>query len=153
MPFWDKNEKKLQFEVYELWYILLTAFTSEDSNHVTVVMDALDECREKDRKTLVELLSKFYVKSSRPVLRSSCLKFLVTSRPYNEIVDDFGRMRPPMIHLRGEKENDKIHEEINLVILQRVTNLAEEHGLSPNTTEELKQELLDMKHRTYLWLH
>ncbi|MCJ1424297.1 hypothetical protein MMC29_002184, partial [Sticta canariensis] len=153
MASWDKNAQKLQTEVYELWEIFLTAVTSENANCVTVVMDALDECREKDRQTLIELLYQFYVKSLRPVAKSSCLKVLATSRPYNEIENDFQRTRPLMIRLRGELENDAIHEEINLVILERIATLAERNKLSPNTTEELKQKLLGMKHRTYLWLY
>ena len=152
---WDKNNQKLQSEVHELWRILLNAATSEDAYCVIVVMDALDECREKGRQTLIGLLSKFYGESSRPASRSSCLKFLVTSRPYNEIEDDFReiRSRLPMIRLHGELENDRIHEEIDLVVRQKVATLADENGLSPCKTEKLKQKLLDMEHRTYLWLH
>jgi ankyrin repeat protein len=152
---WDKNSQKLQSEVYELWRILTTAATSEDAYCVTIVMDALDECREKDRQTLIGLLSKFYVESSRPASRSSYLKFLVTSRPYNEIEDDFREIGPrlPTIRLYGERKNDRIHKEIDLVIRRKVATLADENGLSPSTTEKLKQKLLDMKNRTYLWLH
>jgi ankyrin repeat protein len=152
---WDKNSQKLQSEVYELWQILITAVTSEDAYCVTIVMDALDECREKDRQTLIGLLSKFYVESPRPASRSSYLKFLVTSRPYNEIEDDFREIGPrlPTIRLHGERKNDRIHKEIDLVIRRKVATLADENALSHSTTEKLKQKLLDMKNRTYLWLH
>lgn len=131
---WDKNGKKILSEVHELWRILLTTITSKDTYRVTVVLDALDECREKDRQTLIELLFKFYVESSRPASRSSCLKFLVISRPCSEIEDTFRGIEPrlPMIRLRGELENDRIHEEIDLVIQQRVATLADVNGLSPN---------------------
>lgn len=155
MASWNKNGQKLQSEVYELWRILQTAVTSTDGYRVTVVIDALDETCQKDRQILIELLHTFYSQSSRLALRRSCLKFLVTSRPYNEIEDDFKRIRPhlPMIRLHGELENDKIHEEINLVVRLKVAALAVENDLSRNTTEKLKQKLLKMKHRTYLWLY
>jgi Ankyrin repeats (3 copies)/NACHT domain len=152
---WHKNSQRLQSEVYELWRILITAATSEDAYCVTIVMDALDECRKKDRQTLIGLLSKFYVESSRPASRSSYLKFLVTSRPYNEIEDYFREIGPrlPTIRLHGERKNDRIHKEIDLVIQREVATLADENSLSPSTTEKLKQKLLDMENRTYLWLH
>ncbi|KAF7510973.1 hypothetical protein GJ744_005519 [Endocarpon pusillum] len=150
---WDKNHQKLQSEVQELWRILLSAAIAEDAQHVTIVIDALDECREKDRQLLIRLLSSFYVEPSRPRTQSSCLKFLVTSRPYMEIEDEFQGIRLPIIRLRGELENDKIHEEINLVVSQKVAILADKNGLSQSMREKLEQKLLDMDHRTYLWLH
>jgi NACHT domain/Ankyrin repeats (3 copies) len=155
MTSWEKSNQKLQSEVYELWRILLTAATSEEAYRVTIVMDALDECCENDRQKLIELLSDFYVKSSRHASRSSCLKILVTSRPYNEIENNFRGVGPRLstIRLQGELESDRIHEEIDLVIQQKVTTLANDKFLSPSTTEKLKQKLLDMEHRTYLWLH
>jgi ankyrin repeat protein len=155
MASWEKNNQKLQTEVHELWRILINAITSGDAYRVTIVMDALDECREKDRQTLIRLLSQFYVEFSRLASRSSCLKIIVTSRPYDEIKDDFREIGPrlPTIRLHGELENDRIHEEIDLVIRQKVATLANQIGLSSSTTEKLKQKLLDMEHRTYLWLH
>jgi NACHT domain/Ankyrin repeats (many copies)/Ankyrin repeats (3 copies) len=162
MDSWEKNSRKLQFEVGELWRILLTATTSEEAKPVVIVMDALDECREKDRQTLMRLLSNFYVKCSRSASQSSrlksrsrCLKFLVTSRPYKEIEDGFDTIGPrlPTIRLRGELKNDRIHKEIDIVVRERVDALASRNALSPTTTEKLKLTMLNMKHRTYLWLH
>jgi ankyrin repeat protein len=155
MEAWDKNGQKLLLEVQELWRIFLSAATSRDAHHVTIVIDALDECRENDRRMLIRLLSEFYIKSSQSRSRSSCLKFLVTSRPYLEIEDHFREIQKklPMMRLRGELENDRIHEEINLVISEKVDALADTKCLHPNTREILKQKLLAMKHRTYLWLH
>jgi len=145
---WDENNQKLQSKVYKLWRIFLSVVTSEEAYRVTVVMDALDECREKDRQTLIGLLSKFYIEFSRPASRSSCLKILVTSRPYKGIKDDFREIGPglPTIRLQRELENDRIHEEIDLVVRQKVATLADENGLSSSTTEKLKLKLLNIEH-------
>lgn len=152
---WKNNGSKLAREVDELWRILLTAVKSKEAESVTVVMDALDECRRNDRRTMIELLHRFYSKPSELSLRSSCLKILLTSRPYADIEDDFRRIRPnlPMIRLHGELENDIIREEINLVVRQKVSTLGVENDLSRSAIDKLEQRLLNMEHRTYLWLH
>ena len=155
MPLWDKNGKRFPSEVYDLWKAFVTAVTSQSAGRVIVIIDALDECRQKDLKILIGLLRRFYNESSKPTSRNNCLKFLVTSRPYNEIEDSFQKIEPkmPMIRLRGEFENDKIHEEIDLVIRRKIDILAIENDLSQSTKKNLEQKLLKMEHRTYLWLY
>lgn len=80
------------------------------------------------------------------------MKFLVTSRPYNDIQDNFRSVTKsfPHIHLRGEEENDQIHEEINLVVKIKVADLGESLKLSMQKQGELEAELLHIDHRTYL---
>lgn len=155
MDSWDKNNRTLKFEVQELWRILLSAATSEDAHPITIIIDALDECQEKDRHILIGMLSEFYNASSSQRSRSSSLKILMTSRPYIEIEDEFRQngTKLRLIRLRGEMENDKIHEEINLVVSLRVAAFAKKNKLRQSTKEKLEQKLLAMKHRTYLWLH
>lgn len=155
MPSWNKNGQKLTSEVYELWRILIAAVQSKDANRVTIVMDALDECCEKDRHTLIGLLPTFRGESLQPSSQSRSMKFLFTSRPYIEIENDFRRigLNVSMIRLNGELENDIIHEEINLVIRQKIATLGRNNDLSRSTIERLEQKLLNMEHRTYLWLH
>ncbi|KAJ5051341.1 hypothetical protein NUH16_003480 [Penicillium rubens] len=53
----------------------------------------------------------------------------------------------------GEEQNDQIHEEIDQVARIRVRELAETVPLSPELHHRLEQQLLQMEHRTYLWLH
>ena len=58
----------------------------------------------------------------------------------------------PQIRLRGEDENYAIHAEINLVINKQVDELSAEFRLSDERREKLANILLQMQHRTYLWL-
>jgi len=83
------------------------------------------------------------------------LKFIVTSRPYEDIQNHFEDIPSslPTIRLRGEDENDQIHKEIDSVIQTRVTELAQKQKLGVQTQARLQQKLLDMENRTYLWLH
>lgn len=149
MDAYEKNGAKLQNEVDELWRILLAAATDERANGVTCVLDALDECRGDDRERLIRLLKNFYNQYATSTRRVQ-LKFLVTSRPYEDIELGFGL---PSIRLAGEESNADISEEINLVIKQKVSTAACELHLDQEVQDMLEAKLLTTSHRTYLWLH
>ncbi|OAL36804.1 hypothetical protein AYO20_03859 [Fonsecaea nubica] len=157
VPVWEKNGDKLVKEEAELWRVLITAARDEQAHDVTCVLDALDECRDKDRGRLIEMLSSFHFQASTAssTRRQGRLKFLVTSRPYDDIQAVFQKtlVNLPTIRLRGEEENDQIHQEIDLVIKMRVGKLATDLKLDGDTKDQLQTQLLGMEHRTYLWLY
>ncbi|KAL9046508.1 MAG: hypothetical protein Q9214_000665, partial [Letrouitia sp. 1 TL-2023] len=142
-------------EVDELWRILLSACGSVKAGNTICVLDALDECRDNDRKWLITMLTKFYTSRTPDKSSSGWLKFLVTSRPYEVIQDHFSEnfRSLPLIRLRGEEENDQIRHEIDLVIEEKVEKLANDLKLPAGTKDKLKHQLLAMEHRTYLWLY
>ncbi|KAJ5547283.1 hypothetical protein N7494_004868 [Penicillium frequentans] len=154
IPSWEKNGEKLQQEVDELWRIFTTAALSNEICKIICIFDALDECRETDQNRLIEKLQSFH---RLPHLHTedTWLKYLVTSRPYDDIQKRFRAITDsfPHLHLKGEEENEQIHQEINIVVKMRVKELAERVALSPDTEKRLEQQLLQMEHRTYLWLH
>lgn len=151
MPSWEKNGNMLQQDVNELWRIFMAATSAQAASKTICILDALDECREDDRKLLVNKLKDFHSQPCSPT-QDIWLKFLVTSRPYDDIQDDFRAMTNLYIHLKGEEENDQIHEEINVVVKIKAKEVAESAQLSSVDHQRLEKELLQMKHRTYLWL-
>ncbi|CAG8006550.1 unnamed protein product, partial [Penicillium salamii] len=154
IPSWEKNGEKLRQEVDELWRIFTTAVLSDELCKTICIFDALDECREIDQNRLTEKLHSFH-RLAHPQSQGTWLKYLVTSRPYNEIQNSFRGITDsfPHLHLKGEEENDQIHQEIDLVVKMRVKELAERAALSQDTEQRLEKQLLQMEHRTYLWLH
>lgn len=156
VPAWNSDGSKLQQETDKLWCILLAA-TSDAAAHNTIcVLDALDECKDGDRSNLIEKLAQFHKNAADfQHDRQSWLKFIVTSRPYDDIQRGFQHIPPslPAIRLRGEEENEQIHVEINRVIKIKMLKLARELDLRESTSLRLEQTLLAMEHRTYLWLH
>jgi ankyrin repeat protein len=154
VPSWERNGSKLQQEAGELWRIFIAA-TSDPTSAVTIcVLDALDECHPDDQKRLIWRLEDFYsrIDSSNS---ENWLKFLITSRPYDEVEDRFKPITDffPYIHLKGEEQNYQIREEVNLVVRIRVKELAETAFLSSDVQQRLEHQLLQMEHRTYLWLY
>ncbi|KAJ5909138.1 hypothetical protein N7495_001820 [Penicillium taxi] len=154
IPSWEKYGERLQQEVDELWRIFIAAASADLSHQTICIFDALDESREIDQGRLIEKLYLFRRQPSSSK-QDTYLKFLVTSRPYDHIKDQFRAITDsfPQIHLKGEEENDRIHEEIDLVIKIRARELAETVPLSTDLHRQVEDQLLQMGHRTYLWLH
>ncbi|KIX01149.1 uncharacterized protein Z518_08874 [Rhinocladiella mackenziei CBS 650.93] len=157
IPVWEKIGDKLVRELAELWRLLLAVARDDQALDVTCVLDALDECRLSDRRWLIEMLSRFHTQTSASssTTRRGRLKFLVTSRPYDDIQAEFQKTLHdlPTIRLRGEEENDYIRQEIDLVIRMRVGKLATDLKLDDDIKDRLETRLLEMEHRTYLWLY
>lgn len=153
LPSWHKTKDVICQEVDTMWRIFLAATADPLAMSTICVFDALDECRDDDRGRFISSLCKWYQEASH-VHSNAPLKFLVTSRPYDNVQRWFGKtLNQFEIRLRGEHENDRIHEEINLVIRQRISGLASEFQLTKQTQITLQERLLQMKHRTYLWLY
>ena len=154
IPSWGKNGEKLRQEVDELWGIFTTAILSDKFCKTICIFDALDECREIDQNRLIGKLQSFH-RLPHPQSQDTWLKYLVTSRPYDDLQNSFREITDsfPHLHLEGEKENDQIRQEIDLVVKMRVKELARRARLSSEREQRLEQQLLQMEHRTYLWLH
>lgn len=154
LPEWKTNGKNIQQEADTLWRIFEAAFSDDAFCSTICVIDALDECRPSDQAKLIKLLANFYTQS-QSLNRPNWIKFLVTSRPYLEIQEGFHSATKlfPRIHIRGEEENEQIHDEINLIIKLRVKELGQIEGLETQTLQRIEKQLLQMEHRTCLWLH
>ncbi|KAK5246076.1 hypothetical protein LTS03_010103 [Exophiala xenobiotica] len=113
--------------------------------------------RPPDQRRLIEILSRYHTHASatQSSSRRTRLKFLVTSRPYNDIRAEFQETvnNLPTIRLRGEEENEQIHREIDLVFRMRVGELTRDLPLDSDTGSQLEATLLQMEHRTYLWFY
>lgn len=130
--------------------------------NIVCVIDALDECHEADRRRLIDLLSSFYLDlkttqtqcQTTAQTESKWLKFLVTSRPYDDIASGFAPIESLFqeIRLRGEDENSAIQQEINIVLKAKIEALAQRRKLGHTKKQQLQQQLLGMESRTYLWL-
>ncbi|PGH15678.1 hypothetical protein AJ79_02272 [Helicocarpus griseus UAMH5409] len=146
----EKTGKKLQTDVDQLWKIFKNAVTDERAQRVTCILDALDECREDDCRLIIQFLSDFYNRPSSPNSKS-CVKFLITSRPYYNIKLSFGN-HPPN-RLRGEEKTKEVSEEIDIVVKANICTLARRVGLHKKERDRLLEKLLTMSNRTYLWWH
>ncbi|KAI1817440.1 hypothetical protein GGS20DRAFT_9185 [Poronia punctata] len=138
---------KLPDDITELWNILVDAINDPESGTIVIVLDALDECKqdEQNMQTLSRYLRQHFQKGA------TSLKILLTSRPYRSTVQGIQELEKafPNIRINGEEESETIGKEINTVIEYRVEKLQ----LGEALRQHLKRRLLDVPHRTYLWLY
>jgi hypothetical protein len=149
----DQNKDNLTKNVDLLWNILTTTSADLQAGEIVCIFDALDECRQSELRILLQKLCSFYAdcpSSSDKI----ALKFLVTSRPLQNIEDEFDDLGRKIrtIRLAGEDETDQIRYEINLVIEHGLTQIQHMWHLDDNAVCLLREEFAKVEHRTYLWL-
>lgn len=150
MDYFRTDGPKLIKSTTQLWNILERALSDPQVGPVIIVLDALDECAESELENLVQNVKVLSLKSDRQKL-----KFLLTSRPYEQIIDKFRDLLHvfPQIRIPGEQKSEEISKEVSHVIQYRVEQLAKEKGLSNPVKNHLAERLLRVKHRTYLWVY
>lgn len=149
---WKQVGNRLPTETYALWRVLRRASGDPKAQPIICILDALDECQDHDRKRLVECVSKLKVDAQERE-RSSNIKFLVTSRPDPDMQMFF----KPYIDvasvawLRGEHGNDKLRQEVDLVVTEDIDRWKAEFSLSESHRKLLHFRLTQLEQRTYLW--
>ncbi|PNP43620.1 hypothetical protein TGAMA5MH_04592 [Trichoderma gamsii] len=145
------------YDLWELWDILTKISQETNAGEIICILDALDECENRDRGDLAKIVREFYVQNGN-TKQSVNLKFLITSRPYDKIRRDlvpFNLDDVPVIHLKGDgdEETDKIAEEIDLFIKDRVSRVRKKFDLTEKEEELLLQGLRAVPNQTYLWVY
>lgn len=153
----ETSQAYLTNSLDELWDVLLVVSRLASPGEIVCILDAFDECEEKERQDLAKILRKFY-EIGNDTNNNSKLKFLITSRPYKSIGQSFQPLNIsglPVIHLKGEglSESESIAQEIDIYIQHRVAQLRPILELEPDEEEMLLKELRRVPNRTYLWVY
>ncbi|EPE03575.1 ankyrin repeat protein [Ophiostoma piceae UAMH 11346] len=150
-PYINEGENLIR-STRSLWAILENAVKDRRTGSVTLVLDALDECAEPEFENLIQNIKGQFA-SQQPGFGK--LKYLLTSRPYEQIVSKFHGLLDAFPHVRipGEDQSEEIGREVNHVIKYRVEKLSKEERLSPAVKTHLEKKLLSIEHRTYLWVY
>jgi protein SERAC1 len=168
----------------ELWKALVVSTMHKDARKTVCILDGVDECEAQSRKSLLRVISDFFItqttqdldvdtKDSRRHLETSeacpSLKFIITSRPENQIKAFFGqqplqrqrqhqhmkatgnRKQYAAIRLRGEDEPDAISNDVAIVVRSRIADMIYS-GLPAQLLEAVEAELIIHADRTFLWV-
>ncbi|KAI3335237.1 hypothetical protein F4824DRAFT_465195 [Ustulina deusta] len=139
---------KLREDVTALWNILEAATADPEAGSIVIVLDALDESVQDERNmaTLSRYIRTHFEQGPKH------LKILMTSRPYQNTIQHIQELEKsfPNIRINGEDESETILQEINLVIEDRVSRMSK---FKADLKAHLKQRLLAITHRTYLWIY
>ncbi|KIN06938.1 hypothetical protein OIDMADRAFT_185267, partial [Oidiodendron maius Zn] len=126
MKQFSKDGQGLINSTNSLWTILENAVQDPEAGSVIIVLDALDECLESEFVGLIRHMEDQFRgnKSNR-----GRLKYLLTSRPYEQTMSEFHGLLDafPYIRIPGEEDLESISLEVDL--------------------------LVSITHRTYLWVY
>ena len=139
--------ESLKDNFQELWSTFIQAVS--DPSVGVIILNALDDCGQSNRKLLLRTLKKFYISSAHS---DTELKFLITSQPYHDVRSVFASMAPEvdLIHFVGDSRSSIIRDKISLVIAHRISKLAE--YLSTDIQTTISQHLETTHDVTYLWV-
>ncbi|KAL3965725.1 hypothetical protein ACCO45_000033 [Purpureocillium lilacinum] len=126
--------------------VLRSAIKDPEAGPVIIVLDALDE---SDERELADLVTEIDRQSSSRQTGYGNVKYLLTCRPYDQIVSKFWRLlkRFPNIHVPGEQESETISQEVNRVITHRVNQLSEQKRLSTQIKMHVEKRLKEVTNR------
>ncbi|KAI7970196.1 hypothetical protein EIK77_008423 [Talaromyces pinophilus] len=135
-----------------LWKVLKNAAKDPQAGPLIIVLDALDECAESEFAGLIENIDSQFEDDK---LNDDKLKYLLTSRPYEQVVTKFRELFGAFSNIRipGEEKSEIISEEVNHVITYRINRLSKKKRLSTDLKDYLEQRLRNTTHRTYLWVY
>ena len=144
--------KKLRDAFGELWGILTKCAQDSEAGEIICIIDALDECEKDSRSQLLEKLVSFFAHIEAHKGSSYKIKFLVTSRPYDDLEERFRSLSgvSTYLHFDGDDKSQRIGQEINLVIDHEMPRIA--RGFSVEHCERISDRLKEMDNRNYLWL-
>ncbi|KAH7228472.1 uncharacterized protein BKA55DRAFT_483902, partial [Fusarium redolens] len=152
MPQFRKDGQGLINSTDSLWKVLRNTIKDPQAGPVIMVLDALDECAESE---FTDLMRNVESQFRSDQLGYGKLKYLLTCRPYDQIVSKFRVLLDafPNIHIPGEEESETISQEVNHVITRRTNQLAIEKRFSTQIKSHLEKRLQETTHRTYLWVY
>jgi ankyrin repeat protein len=148
----DKDGADLVNSTSSLWSVFGDAVQDTNAGSVTIVLDALDECVKSETKDLMRHMET-QVRNGKS--SNAKLKLFMTSRPYEHVVSELHSLSEafPRIRIPGEDASGTISQEVNCVIQHRVDQFAKDKSLSDEIKACLGNQLLQMEHRTYLWVY
>ncbi|KAI7781828.1 hypothetical protein LA080_014318 [Diaporthe eres] len=121
------------------------------SGGIICVFDALDECEPDDSSELIRRIKDMLQNDMK-------VKFLVTTRGYPQLLNQFKEFESGLIHLDGDgkQEKDAIQQEISLVLDYKLEHLSKTKNLEhqPERKAAIEKALRSKgsEQRTYLWL-
>lgn len=144
---YSKDDRDLLSSYYRLWKVFTDFACDAGLGPINIVLDGLDECEEKSRNRFVHSITELLRKLKS--ISNSCVKFFITSRPF-VVPKDYVRDTSSQ-QLQLEDRQNKIDEDLRLVIGNRVESIAGRTRATPDTITLLKQSLYGNADRTFLW--
>ena len=135
--------------------IFTTMIGDSSCGDVICILDGLDECGQQSRDLFIDSLVGYFCRQLNPsrMKERGRVKFLLTSRPYPEIVRRFHQLHSMHeIRLKGENESTAIAEDIEHIVKIRIEALGLLNNLSEVEQLSLQERIVSNADKTFLWV-
>jgi ankyrin repeat protein len=134
-----------------LWELFLKIVADSTSGPVGVIVDAIDECETRTRNSFLNAMMQLVREpQERHRQPQNCIKFLITSRPsLGNYYDLTGFLKS---RLRIEQNQNRISEDVKLVIRSKVGEIANRFRCDDDTKSFLEEILYSKSDQSFLWL-
>ena len=138
-----RQRKQDIFDSFDaLWDMLLKMAADETTGQTFFIIDALDECDEESRQTLVKQLQRNFQHES-----SSKIRLLITSRPYQEIKEYLQEFSHKDLASIPDSKKD-----VDRFIHEKVADLAAKKQYTTKAKEQITNILKYKSEKTFLWV-
>ena len=128
-----------------LWRILEGMLRDERAGEVFILIDALDECDRSMRNELLVCIRELFQSSS--TAQAGKFKFLVTSRPEDDIVEELND-----VGTRLSMNSTSVNNDLSNYIDSEVDRLAKRKKYTPRVKERVAAVLKKEANGTFLWV-
>lgn len=146
-PSFDMSHDGLFETFHALWRNFVAIVNDPDLGEVCCLVDALDECEKDSRQLFLVEFTKFYCSQKS---KSPFVKFIITSRRENDIVESLSAVNPPIWHIKVD--SGKVNYDVFKFIDTRVNELSTRKGYTAKLKSEIKSALTNKAEGTFLYV-
>jgi ankyrin repeat protein/energy-coupling factor transporter ATP-binding protein EcfA2 len=134
-----------------LWGLFKDIVTDPKSGPTIVIIDALDECEKDSRRSLLQAIKGFIQGLERPIAGGKYVKFVLTSRPLEDVERIIDRVSEHRIHIDDCQSGPD--GDLQIYIRQRLGEISEQHQFNQEFRHSLQELLYSKSGQTFLWVH
>jgi hypothetical protein len=133
---------------HALWKAFISIVKDPEAGAVYCLVDALDECAEESRHTFLPNFKKLFCPPQQS--GKAFVKFIVTSRPNNDIEESLSEISPKIRNL--QLDSGKVNADLSKFIDVKVDELSTQKSYPPNLKQTIKDALTKKAGGTFLYV-
>ena len=143
----DTARDRLFTDFHAMWRIFVSIAQDPEMGEICCLIDALDECEQESRQLLLTNLEKMF---RSPQSEKAFAKFIVTSRPNNDIEESLSAVSPAVRGLHVD--SGRVNEDLTKFIDVKVDDLSTKKRFGSKTKQMIKDALTEKAGGTFLYV-
>ena len=134
-----------------LWGLFKDIAMDPKCGPTIIIIDALDECKEDTRRSLLKAIEGFIQDLERPIAGGQHVKFVLTSRPLEDVECLIARVSEHRIRIDDYQSGPD--GDLQIYIRQKLGEISEQHQFDQELRQSLQELLYSKSGQSFLWVH